>query len=894
MEKYIIDQIEQASEFLEWLKEDKPEKEINGNFITIGNEQFEFRDKTWDFVEKELQNEILEAGIKKIKENQKLNPVIQFIDEPEDGLSEELLELVTKEPLKYTKNPEDFFEHAKETVGEDRYTKATEKGIKTANNIKEGKKYTIVESTKQYNEMINHINLHEIIAYDTEATGLQTLTDKVIGFSVSGKEGIAYYLPIYLYNKEKDEIFKYSFADKVQEVLAILKTKKLVMWNGSYDVRITRNDPKVNLVDSLYADVQQMKHTLIEEGFFGLKETAIQFQKEIGIDAEKIANEEQIELKANVIKNGGSWTAKSKQMYKADLPILGKYACSDADLTLRLYNYFHNRIVKENLSKFFYEDETMPLYREVTIPMESFGVCLDLPKIEENRKAIIKDIEILKSKVIEELLDKSEVQEWIDETATEKYPPKKSGKFAHRLADICGLDCLINEKTGKYSFSKKFLEKLEDGDIKWFLETGDGSLLTKRLKNTIARKLWSDENGGLVNISSKTQLKGIIFGKLGIKAKVKTKKGAPTLNEDIIHELAEKYKWDWLVTLSTYNKLIKIKGTYIDRFLENHVDGKFYFYYKQHGTISGRYSSDAQQLPSPKEEGELPEVVLKYSNDIRSFFISESGSSFIDCDYESLEPHVFAHVSTDEGLRDIFRKGHDFYSTIAIATEKLSGLSADKKAENYLGKLNKQCRQKAKSYCLGIPYGMEGYALGKALEVETEEAEDLIRGYLDAYPNLEKWMKKSDQQAHYKGFVKSETGRVRHLPRVKELFSRHGSRLGDYKYRMKLRKILDKDEIIKIYRDYKNGVNNAKNFQIQSLAASIVNRAAIAINIAFKKLGITGQVIAQIHDQLIFNVADEDIEVAIEVIRDLMKNTTKLSLELDAPPELCKNWADGH
>jgi hypothetical protein len=89
----------------------------------------------------------------------------------------------------------------------------------------------------------------------------------------------------------------------------------------------------------------------------------------------------------------------------------------------------------------------------------------------------------------------------------------------------------------------------------------------------------------------------------------------------------------------------------MDRFLEKQEDGMYYFYYKQHATVSGRYGSDAQQLPRPKEEGEEDPIVLKYNNLIRGFFISKPGNIFIDCDYSSLEPRVFAHVSGDDNLK---------------------------------------------------------------------------------------------------------------------------------------------------------------------------------------------------------------------------------------------------
>jgi DNA polymerase-1 len=298
----------------------------------------------------------------------------------------------------------------------------------------------------------------------------------------------------------------------------------------------------------------------------------------------------------------------------------------------------------------------------------------------------------------------------------------------------------------------------------------------------------------------------------------------------------------------------------------------------------------------------IDEIVLKYSNQVRGFFIAGNGRKFIDNDYESLEPHVFAHVSGDDGLKDIFRKGHDFYSTIAIATEKMEGVSADKKADNYLGKVDKVVRQFAKAYCLGVPYGMSAFALGMTLGISTEEAAKLIDAYLSAYPELKKWMLKSENQAKYDGFVTSEIGRVRHLPLVKSIHAKHGDKLLDFKYRASLikkqSKRLGKEEATKIisgmYKDYKNGVNNAKNFQIQSLSASIVNLAAIEINREFIRRGIDGWVALQIHDQLVMNVPEEKAEECRVFVQDIMENNYKLSIKLKAPAEIGNSLLDAH
>jgi DNA polymerase I-like protein with 3'-5' exonuclease and polymerase domains len=763
--------------------------------------------------------------------------------------------------------------------------------IPVMKNVK--KRYKVIQNRFDLEELKQHILDHHFLAFDTETTGLHHKKEEVIGASFSGKVGFGYYLPIKKWVGGVDgELVDLEWGSDLIDCLNMLTEKEIITWNGSFDVRMIRSNFGIDLAPNIIADAQLMQHTVNEEGNFKLKKCAQDYQQELGLDVEKEANEEQIELKKNVAKNGGETKKTNFEMFKADLPVLGKYACADADLTLRLAFALRKRLDKEGLASFFYDEEVMPLYREVTIEMEDRGVKLDLDLMLETRKNILKDMEVLEAEIKSSLKSMPEFQQWFSKKVEEEYKTSKTGKFGQALCDYLGCSLPKSPKTRKYSMSRKNLESMPDGQLKsWLLNPDDESILGKELVLTIKKNIWIDENGCEINIQSKSHLKELCFDFLGYTPLSHTKTG-PQFDDSFIQSIADKDEWAY--KLSNYNKLLKIKSTYIDRFLDNHVDGFYYFSYKQWGTVSGRYGSDAQQIPRPKEDGELPPEVLKYNNVLRKFFIAEKGRKFIDADYESLEPHVFAHVSTDEGLRNIFRKGHDFYSTIAIKTEKLEGVSPDKKAENYLGKVNKPLRQKAKAYSLGIPYGMTDFALGKSLEIETKDAEVLVNGYLNGFPNLKKWMEDSHEFVHKNGYIKTQTGRVRHLPEVKKLYKIHGEKLLDFRYRKKCEKVLGKEETLKIYRDYKNGRNNAKNVQIQGLSASIVNRAAIACTRKFKELSLDAWVCAQVHDQLIFNVSESDIEVALEIVKHCMENTTKLSLDLKAPPEVADNWCEGH
>jgi DNA polymerase I-like protein with 3'-5' exonuclease and polymerase domains len=527
---------------------------------------------------------------------------------------------------------------------------------------------------------------------------------------------------------------------------------------------------------------------------FGLKDIAKMIQKDIGLDVEKAANEEQVALKESIKRNGGQITRDNYEIWKADLELLSEYASADTDLTLRVYNHFIKTLKDENLEKFFFEDEVMPLYKEVTIPMEQVGIKLDMELIKSSRAKIIEKLQEYADLVTKELLKNPDVRAWVVYKAQDAYPPNNKGTFAQELIKEMNFELEQSARTGKYSVTKSALMRLPECSAKHFLLHGDAAVLDRDISMKISMRLWREDNdGAYFNIQSKDQLGEIAFAVLGIKPLSTTKTGKPQFDDDTVQSIAGKY--EWAKNLRIYNRLLKIKSTYMDRFLDAQEDGRYYFYYKQHGTVSGRYGSDAQQLPRPKEEGDDEPIVIEYNNLIRAFFIHEEGNIFVDCDYESLEPHTFAHVSGDEELKDIFRNNWDFYSTIAIKTEKLGQYSPDKKAPNFLRKLEPKLRNKAKAYALGIPYGMGAYALGMTLGIPTKEAKKLVDGYLNGFPELKKWMERSKKQAKEKGYVSTQVGRIRHLPKVKAIYDKIGDDLLDWNIKKEMERQYGVDQI---------------------------------------------------------------------------------------------------
>ena len=450
------------------------------------------------------------------------------------------------------------------------------------------------------------------------------------------------------------------------------------MHNGAYDTKIVYNNLRVDLLPCLYADTQLMRHTVKEEGPFALKDIAVELQMEIGIDSTEVANQDQIDLEANVIAKGGSWKKSNKEIYKADLPILAKYAACDTDLTLRLFHHFEKELEKENLTKFFYEDEVMPLYTHVTIPMEFEGIYMDMPKLIKNNTEIEQDISEAKSFVTLSILSSEAGKEFVSRKLAE-YLPSNKGSFAQELCKYLKLDFPISE-SGKYSITAKSLKANPNP----FLISNNPNDLEENVIKAVQLELYKKDEPCLFNIGSKQQLCELVFDILEVEPTSKTDKGSPQFNEALLESL----EFDWARELRIYNKLTKIQGSYYSRFLEYNEDGIFYPTFKQFGTTSGRYGSDMQQLSRPLEQGSDDDRIVKYTNTLRELFIPKPDHAFIDDDYESLEPRIFSDDAAEQALIDIFELGEDFYSKVAIQAEGLKNVSADKKHPDFFNSLD--------------------------------------------------------------------------------------------------------------------------------------------------------------------------------------------------------------
>jgi len=431
--------------------------------------------------------------------------------------------------------------------------------------------YKTVFTRGEFLELFDSIEATNIVAVDTETTGIDVHTDSIIGASFSTKIGNGYYIPTQVYDSESDSL-KECYIDSIpsKDILKLIlekikkDKKKVVMHNASFDTSIINNQYGIDLLPELWMDTMLAVHTVQEEGAFsfgtpfGLKSIAQMYQQELGLNIEDEANKEQIELKDSIHKNGGSTTKNKYQIYKADLDILSKYAAADTDLTLRVANLFYGKLHEEKLDKFFFEDEVMPVYKEVTIPMERRGIQLDIELLHKTNDEMLNVINEKKNEVISELKIIKGVKDWIfEQSYVNNFPPKNRGVFAKMLVKNANLNLSLDAK-GEVRLLKKEIEKLEDSPYKRFLidHNSDHGVPVSELSK-ISLLLWIDSNNGdLINIQSKKHLSEIAFNYLGLKPISKTDSGTSQFNDIFIESISSKYTW--ATKLRVYNKLVKM------------------------------------------------------------------------------------------------------------------------------------------------------------------------------------------------------------------------------------------------------------------------------------------------------------------------------------------------
>lgn len=346
------------------------------------------------------------------------------------------------------------------------------------------------------------------------------------------------------------------------------------------------------------------------------------------------------------------------------------------------------------------------------------------------------------------------------------------------------------------------------------------------------------------NIQSPKQLGEILFEKLEIPYPKKKKTSYSTAREILdkivdYHPIVEK--------IIEHRTLNKIYTTYIVG-IKNCVkeDGKLHTIYTQTLTRTGRLSSiepNLQNIPIRYKEGK----------EIRKAFIPEENSVFLSSDYSQIELRMFAHMSGEQNLIDAFKHHLDIHTKTAM---DIYHVSKDE--------VTKNMRRDAKAVNFGIIYGISSFGLAEDLGVDIKTAKKFLDNYLETFPGIKNYMDKVIKDAYETGYVKTIMNRKR---KIDELYNTN--------------------HMIKV-----QGERMALNTPVQGSSADILKKAMIDIYNEFNRLNLKSKMILQIHDELIFNVKNDELEKVKEIVINFMENAYKLNVPLEVDVEIGKNWYD--
>ncbi len=354
--------------------------------------------------------------------------------------------------------------------------------------------------------------------------------------------------------------------------------------------------------------------------------------------------------------------------------------------------------------------------------------------------------------------------------------------------------------------------------------------------------------GGPFNLSSPKQLQTILFEELELPVIRKTPKGQPSTAEDVLAELA--HDFDLPRVIIDYRSVSKLKSTYTDKLpLQiSAATGRVHTSYHQAVAATGRLSStdpNLQNIPIRTPEGRR----------IRQAFVAPDGCLLLAADYSQIELRIMAHLSGDEGLTDAFAEGLDIHRATAaeVFDTELDDVTADQ-------------RRSAKAINFGLMYGMSAFGLAKQLDITRGEAQSYVDLYFERYPGVKAYMDGIREQARDAGFVETVFGRRLYLP---EINARNAAR-----------------------RQYAE--RSAINAPMQGTAADIIKRAMIAVHDWLADAGLDARMIMQVHDELVFEVAERDVDALSAGVIERMVAAADLAVPLVVEAGRGHDWDEAH
>ncbi len=349
--------------------------------------------------------------------------------------------------------------------------------------------------------------------------------------------------------------------------------------------------------------------------------------------------------------------------------------------------------------------------------------------------------------------------------------------------------------------------------------------------------------GHRFNINSPQQLGPVLFEELKLPPARKTKSGYST-EASVLEELRGVHPVIELI--SEYRQLTKLKSTYVDALpsLINPKTGRLHTSFNQTRTATGRLSSSEPNLQNIPVRGEQ-------GREIRQAFIAPNGCQLLSGDYSQIDLRVLAHLSQDPGLLETFHQNGDIHTAIAV---RLLGVDADK--------VTPDMRRLAKTVNFGVIYGMSGYGLEQATELSREEADQFITSYFGKYPRVKQYLESTKKQAREQGYVQTILGRRRAIPEVNS----SNRNLREAAERM------------------------AINMPVQGTSADIIKVAMIELDREMAKRKLKSKLLLQVHDELIFEVPQDELDEMKKLVPQIMSTSLKLSVPLKVDIKMGKNW----
>jgi len=355
--------------------------------------------------------------------------------------------------------------------------------------------------------------------------------------------------------------------------------------------------------------------------------------------------------------------------------------------------------------------------------------------------------------------------------------------------------------------------------------------------------------GHAFTIGSPKQLGEVLFGEMGLPSGKKGKSGAFSTGADVLEGLAAQGH-DLPARVLDWRQLSKLKSTYTDALIEhiNAKTGRVHTTFSMTAASTGRLSSNdpnLQNIPIRTEEGRK----------IRRAFVAEPGYKLLSADYSQIELRILAHIADVATLKEAFKEGVDIH---ALTASQVFGVPIDG--------MDPMVRRSAKAINFGIVYGISPFGLARQLGVAQGEAKAYIEAYFARYPGIRDYMEQAKADARAHGYVTTLFGRRCHLPGINDKNPAH--------------------------RNFSERA--AINAPIQGSAADIIKLAMLPMERALADAGLSGRMLLQVHDELVFEVPDDEIDATAALAKRIMEGAASLSVPLTVDVGTGQNWADAH